>query len=706
VVISFFFAIEWGSDNWKPQKTETLEKKEIVALRLGHNLLTDSALHVAAEKFATQVAEKSDGRLQVEVFPAQQLGTDHQMIDAAREGKLDIIISPSAKLSSIAPSLQYAELPFLFPDIEDAYASLDGETGKMALDQLTPYGLTGVAFWGNGFKCFTANQPLRTPDDFRKLNIRIMKTSIISEQFKALGSNPVPIDFHATYQALKDGVVDGQENPLVAIVNMRFHETQKHLTVSNHAYLSYVFAFSKQNLERLPPDLQAILVNTAKELTFFQRRETERREAEYLETIKKAGVEIYYLSDRERILFQKQTAYIAEKFRDAIGGDIIDRTLAELRKKYGEKLQQEERVYIGLNADMSLGAAMGGIAIQRGVELALDEINRNGGMLGKKVELLVRDHAGIASRAVSNLKKFSKVRNLAAVVGGVHSPVIMEELQTIHREKIPYLVPWAAATSIVDNGYSPNYVFRLSVRDEYAGGFLSRYALRKTKRVALLQENTSWGRSNNEAILSALKQKGVVPVISEWFNWGQSDYFSTLKRIEESGAEALILVANAAEAVDIVKTMAHHSIIIPVISHWGIVNGDFWNNTQKELRRIPLVFLQTTSFFNDTSKSRSVANRYYQRYGGNGYSDISPPAGTAHAYDLVMIFAEAIRMAGSLNREEIRTQMENIKEFEGIWRSYTPPFSAERHDALTEDDFIMARFNEQGRILPLAENHE
>ena len=277
-VLAIAAGIWYYASQTEPEQPNQEMIEEVKVLRFGHDFPEDGALHLAAEKFAVTVIEKSGGRLKVELFTGQKLGNAQQMIEMTRSGKLDILLSPTAKLSVLVPAMQYADLPFLFPTREDAYEMLDGIPGNMLLDQLLPMGLVGATFWENGFKHFTANKFIHSPEDFKGLNIRVMKSRIIIEQFRSMGANPIPIDFHTTYQALKDGVVDGQENPLVAIVSMKFHEVQPHLTISNHAYLSYVLCFSKDVFESLSPDLQNILMTAAREITPFERKETAKQE--------------------------------------------------------------------------------------------------------------------------------------------------------------------------------------------------------------------------------------------------------------------------------------------------------------------------------------------------------------------------------------------------------------------------------------------
>lgn len=337
VLISVTAVFLYGCQKKDNQQTKTSakEEKEPYYLRFGHDMQTDSAQHVAALKYAEIVDRKSDGRVEVEIFPALQLGGDHRMIEMARAGELAIILPPTAKLSTLIPAMQYADLPFLFPYREDTYELLDGEPGNMLLEKLKPHGLIGAAFWESGFKQFTANKEIRSPEDFKGLKIRVMKSRIIMDQFESFGANPIPIDFHKTYEALKDGGVDGQENPLVSIVNMKFYEVQSHVIISNHAYLGYVFAFSKDIFESLPPDIQDILKMTARELASFERKEAIEREKVFLQIIKDSGTSVYYLSDEERGRFQAATTHIIDKYKDTIGADIIDATDQILQKKYG-----------------------------------------------------------------------------------------------------------------------------------------------------------------------------------------------------------------------------------------------------------------------------------------------------------------------------------------------------------------------------------
>ncbi len=192
------------------------------------------------------------------------------------------------------------------------------------------------------------------------------------------------------------------------------------------------------------------------------------------------------------------------------------------------------------------------------------------------------------------------MENLVAVVGGLHTPVALAELETIHRHRIIYLDPWAAGTPVIANGYAPNYAFRVSVRDEYAGEFLINEAIQMGyRRPGLLLEQTGWGRSNEKAMSAALGAHSLTPAGVQWFNWGVSDMTDLLDALAAAGADVVMLVANAPEGTVAVRSMATRPAEqrLPIISHWGITGGQFFEKTAESLAQVELVFLQTFSFF-------------------------------------------------------------------------------------------------------------
>lgn len=700
LAVSIFFLIRGGRQQYSQEDGQS---PKIYHLSFAHDITEDSAIHQGALRFANLVKERSQGQVLIDIYPKQQLGNDHQMVEKARSGEIDIVLTPTAKLGIIVPQMQYADLPFLFRTREDAHTLLDGEVGQILFRYLEPTGLQGVTFWENGFKHFTANRPITKPADFQGLKIRTMQSRIIMDQFQTMGATPIPIDFHFTYDALRDGVVDGQENPLVSIVAMKFYEVQPYLTLSKHAYLGYVLSISQKTLTRLPENMRQLLFDAAKEVTPWERAETLKREKSLLKTIRESGTEVITLSEKERKSFEDATRTVAFKFRDIIGHEIMSATEQYLQQKYG--LQDETDILIGLNADMSLANAQAGLAIKRGLEMAIDEINAQGGVLGRKVALMVLDHKANPARGRDNFKKLSHIPQIVAIIAGMDSPVTIFEARLAQKLKTPLLVPWAAATDIVNSKQVDNFVFRLSIRDEFAGLFLADKARKISRKIGLLLEKTAWGRSNEKAIKDALLLHNIYPVATAWFFRGDTDIHLQLEQMEDAGAEVIILVANSEEGVHVVKGMARQKRKIPIIAHWGITGGYFWDQTKNDLKDLDFTFIQTNWFLDKKRpEHRQFMETYTKKYGQSSNRQLISPSGTIHAYDLMHLLALAIQQAGEINRTSIRQQLEKISSHKGIFKFYTPPFSPKNHEALSIEDYLLATFDAQGRIIPVSEN--
>jgi len=301
-------------------------------MKFGHDMPEDSAQHVAALKYAEVVRERTKGQVEIKVFPAQQLGTDPEMVQQAQMGTLEIVLPPTAKIGGFSASLQLADLPFLFPTKEICYQVLDGPVGDKLLAMLEAKGLKGLSFWESGFKQITANKPIRKPEDFAGMKVRVMESPLLIAQYKQVKANPIPIDFAETYNALQQGVVEAQENPLVSIVNMKFYEVQKHTMLSNHGFLGYAFLVSKKVWDRLPADIQKVMRDTARELAPFERAETARREAGYIERIRKGGSQVIELTAAELAAFEKAFLPVHQQFASKIGEDLLKEAYTHIEK--------------------------------------------------------------------------------------------------------------------------------------------------------------------------------------------------------------------------------------------------------------------------------------------------------------------------------------------------------------------------------------
>ena len=293
-------------------------------IKVGHDQPEPSTHHQAALKWKELVEQRTGGKLKVQVFPSSQLGSGTQMVEQVQAGALEVAILPTAWIAPLAASVQVLDLPFLFPGREVAHRVVDGPAGEAILAPLEKVNIKGVVFWESGFKQFTGNFAIREPADYKGTKIRTMPAQVIQEQFKAFGAVPTMINFSELYSALQQKVVDGQENPIATIANMRFFEVQKHLTLSEHGFIAYVFMINKPFLDKLPADQREVLVNTAREASKYQRELIQKAEAAHLETFKKAGLEIITLTPEQRGEFEKASRPVYDWYTAKFGTETLD----------------------------------------------------------------------------------------------------------------------------------------------------------------------------------------------------------------------------------------------------------------------------------------------------------------------------------------------------------------------------------------------
>src|SRR6266404_1655683 len=364
---------------------------------------------------------------------------------------------------------------------------------------------------------------------------------------------------------------------------------------------------------------------------------------------------------------------------------------------------QQPPIRLGLAAAVSGGSAASGEAIKRGLSIALDEVNARGGLLGgRKLELVVRDDEGNPQKGVTIARELVEREKVAAVFGGLHTTVALAQVPVWHELATPYVGTWAAGTNITRNGKTPNFVFRVSANDDYVDRFLSRYAMEtmKKSKPGLLLENTPWGQSNETGLTKWFGEKGVKAVGVERFNWGDPDMSPQLLRLKSAGADHIVLVANAPEGAQVLRSKSKLGWDAAMISHWGISGGRFAELTGDLSDGV--VFLQTYTFFGkQNERGQYVLKVLHEKYAVKEPGDVIAPVGTANAYDGLHLVALAIEQAGATDRSKVRDALESLKsEYKGLIKSYRRPFSPEQHDALTDEDYVMVVWK-GGKIVPV-----
>ncbi|MCM2569046.1 MULTISPECIES: TRAP transporter substrate-binding protein [Janthinobacterium] len=296
-----------------------------IVIKFSHVVATDTPKGQAAERFK-QLAEKAtNGKVKVELYPNSQLYKDKEELEALQLGAVQMLAPSLAKFGPLGvKEFEAFDLPYIFPTKTALYNVTEGEIGKSLLKKLEPKGITGLAYWDNGFKVMSANKPLHTPADFKGLKMRIQSSKVLDAQMRALGANPQVLAFSEVYQALQTGVVDGTENPPSNMYTQKMHEVQKHVTVSNHGYLGYAVIVNKKFWDGLPPEIRGQLEKAMREATTFEKAIAQRDNDQALDAIKKAGrTQIYTLTVQEQAEWRKALAPVQKAMEARIGKDLI-----------------------------------------------------------------------------------------------------------------------------------------------------------------------------------------------------------------------------------------------------------------------------------------------------------------------------------------------------------------------------------------------
>ncbi|MBS0340907.1 MAG: ABC transporter substrate-binding protein [Proteobacteria bacterium] len=352
-------------------------------------------------------------------------------------------------------------------------------------------------------------------------------------------------------------------------------------------------------------------------------------------------------------------------------------------------------VKIGLVTALSGQSAKAGEAIQRGLTIAIDEINAKGGVLGgRQLQLVRRDDEANPAKGQVAARELIFKEKVAVLIGGLDTPVSLAIIQITNEQKVPFMGPWAAGTPITHNGANPNYAFRVSAVDEIVDKAMLQYAQNKysVKSPGVIVVNNPWGESNLNGLVAALKAKGVKPAGVEKFEANDVDVTPQLSRLKSAGADSLLMVGNVGPSAQVVKSLDRMAWKPPIVSHWGPAGGRFTELAGPNAKDV--VFVQTYSFFGkQTPVGDRVLAALKKKYPDiKGPGDVTPAVGVANAYDAMNLVALAIDKAGSTNGDAIREGFYKIGKYEGLIKTYDKPFTPENHDALNENDYVWTRF--------------
>ncbi|MFZ6649750.1 TRAP transporter substrate-binding protein [Undibacterium sp. TJN25] len=296
-----------------------------IVIKFSHVVASDTPKGKAAERFKELAEKNTKGRVRVELYPNSTLYKDKEEMEALQLGAVQMLAPSLAKFSPLGvKEFEVFDLPYIFPFKDVLYQVTEGPIGKSLMKKLEPKGITGLAFWDNGFKIMSANRPLHTPADFKGLKMRIQSSKVLDAQMRALGANPQVLAFSEVYQALQAGVVDGTENPPSNMYTQKMHEVQKYLTVSNHGYLGYAVIVNKKFWDGLPGDIRSQLEAAMKAATSYANAIADQENGRALDAIRKSGkTTIYELTPQEKAEWRKALLPVQTEMEGRIGKELI-----------------------------------------------------------------------------------------------------------------------------------------------------------------------------------------------------------------------------------------------------------------------------------------------------------------------------------------------------------------------------------------------
>lgn len=362
----------------------------------------------------------------------------------------------------------------------------------------------------------------------------------------------------------------------------------------------------------------------------------------------------------------------------------------------------EQMPCIGNSSATTGPAAFGGQAIKMGAEIAIEEINGTGGVLGKKLSFIQYDDAGAPPRGVDNTRRIALADKCIAILGGYHSTVAVAQAEPVNDIGIPYVGVLAANTKAIENGHNPNFMFRVSAKDKWVARYLVDQALKASKsgKVAFFYENTGWGNGAIADVKDAMAKKGKELAAAETFNWGDQDMSPQVIRARDAGADVALFWALDREGNQILRSMDKVGWKPTIIGAWGIA-GNLGELAGPLANGVEVI--QTYTFMGSMdAKKLALWDKVKAKYGLKDPAEIKMGSGVANAYDAVHIIARAIEKAQSYDWEKVRQALYTV-DYDGLVAEYKPAFDPsdpERQDAILPKYYKLTVWVD-GKLLPI-----
>lgn len=283
-------------------------------IKLAHGLDVNHSVHKAMMKMGEDLSELSGGKLNLEIYPSQQLGTERECIELLQIGSLDMTKVSAGVMENFAPKMKIFGLPFLFRDREHSFKVLDGPIGQMLLDDGQKFWLKGLGYYDAGSRSFyTMDKAINSPDDLVGMKIRVMESVSAMNMVSSLGGSPTPISWGELYTSLQQGVVDGAENNPPSFYLSRHYEVCKYYSLDEHTVLPDVLILGTHIWDKMSEEERGWLQTAVNNSVKYQRKLWAEAEAEALAEVEKAGVVIIR---PDKSLFSEKVSGIYDSYKD------------------------------------------------------------------------------------------------------------------------------------------------------------------------------------------------------------------------------------------------------------------------------------------------------------------------------------------------------------------------------------------------------
>jgi C4-dicarboxylate-binding protein DctP len=304
-----------------------------IVIKFSHVVAPETPKGKGSEKFKELAEKYTNGRVTVEVYPNSQLYKDKEEVDALQLGAVQMLAPSLAKFGPLGVrEFEVFDLPFILPSKAALRKVTEGELGKRLFKKLESKGIVGLGYWDNGFKVMSANKPLRMPEDFRGLKMRIQSSKVLEAQMRALGAIPQVMAFSEVYQAMQTGVVDGSENTPSNMYTQKHYEVQKFITLSDHGYIGYAVIANKKFWDGLPADVRGQLEKAMAEATGYANEISQTENDEALAEMRKSGKsEFIELTPEQKAAWKKALEPLYTEMASRVGKDTIEEFQKETR---------------------------------------------------------------------------------------------------------------------------------------------------------------------------------------------------------------------------------------------------------------------------------------------------------------------------------------------------------------------------------------